>query len=321
MPRKSIPIISALLFSWLIFLSDPALANKCLFISSYHSGYAWSDGVEHGLRKTLQDKCQIKKLDMDTKRNKDEESIKQAALSAKALIEEWHPDVVITADDNAAKYVIATYYRDAPIPFVFCGINWSVEEYGFPYTNTTGIVEVAPIGLLLNKADTILGGTKSAVYIGADTFTERKNLERFATAASDHKLTLKSHLVSTSSEWMEAYSAGQDYDFLILGSNSGIKDWDHSAITQFVHTHTRKLSATNHGWMLPYTMLGFTKVPEEHGVWAGKAAIAILNGTRPDSIPVASNRKWDLWMNQGIVNSSGIEIPEYLSRSSKKVTN
>ncbi|MCU7844476.1 MAG: hypothetical protein KZQ93_11620 [Candidatus Thiodiazotropha sp. (ex Monitilora ramsayi)] len=257
---------------------------------------------------------------MDTKRHKDEASIKQAALSAKAIIDEWQPDVVITADDNAAKYVIATYYRDASIPFVFCGINWSIEEYEFPYTNTTGIVEVAPIGLLLVKVVNILGGADSAVYIGADTLTERKNLQRFATAAHDFEITLKSHLVGTSSDWMKAYKAAQNHDFLIIGSNSGINDWDNTDIKEFVQTHTRRLSATNHGWMLPYTILGFTKVPEEHGVWAGKAAIAILNGTRPNDIPIVSNRRWDLWINDVIVKSSGIEIPDTLARIAKKAS-
>ncbi len=308
-PRKFIPLVSFLLFSLLIYLPHPALASKCLFISSYHTGYEWSDGVELGLRNTLQGECEIKQFNMDTKRHKDEASIKQAALTAKALIDEWQPDVVITADDNAAKYVIAPYYRDAPIPFVFCGINWDAEEYGLPYTNTTGIVEVAPIGLLLTKAISILGGASSAVYIGADTLTERKNLQRFTTAANDHRISLKSYLVNTSSEWMKAYTTGQNHDFLIIGSNSGISDWDNTAIKQFVHTHTRKLSATNHGWMLSYTMLGFTKVPEEQGVWAGKAAIAVLDGARPNDMPIVSNRKWDIWMNDEIVKASGIQIP------------
>ena len=140
--RKFIPYSSYLIFTFLYFLSHSVLASKCLFISSYHTGYEWSDGVELGLRSTLQGECEIKQFDMDTKRNKDETSIKQAALAAKALIDEWQPDVVITADDNAAKHVIASHYRDAPIPFVFCGVNWSVEEYGFPYANTLSLIHI-----------------------------------------------------------------------------------------------------------------------------------------------------------------------------------
>jgi ABC-type uncharacterized transport system substrate-binding protein len=72
--------------------------------------------------------------------------------------------------------------------------------------------------------------------------------------------------------------------------------------------------------MLPYTMLGFTKIPEEQGVWAGKAAIAILNGARPNDIPIVSNRKWDIWINDGILKSSGIQMPDTLARKAKKVS-
>jgi ABC-type uncharacterized transport system substrate-binding protein len=318
--RDFIRHISLMLFSFFSITPYPALASKCLFISSYHSGYAWSDGVERGLRKTLNGACEIIQYDMDSKRNKDEESIKQAAVVAKSLIEEWKPDVVIAADDNAAKYVIQTYYRDASIPFVFCGINWDIRDYDLPYSNTTGMVEVAPIGLLINKAIDILGGAHSALYIGADTLTERKNLERFITVSKDHNITLKSRLVSSTSEWRDAYIAGQMYDFVIIGSNSGIKDWDTVTIKQLVRTHTHKLSTTNHGWMMPYTLLGFTKNPEEQGVWAGNAALAILQGVKPSNIPITSNKKWDIWINDDIFKSSSIDIPDDLIRNANKVS-
>jgi hypothetical protein len=49
---------------------------------------------------------------MDAKRHKEPEEIAQKALEAKALIEAWRPDVVITADDDAAQYLIMPFYKD-----------------------------------------------------------------------------------------------------------------------------------------------------------------------------------------------------------------
>ena len=43
---------------------------------------------------------------MDTKRRSSTEDKKNSAVAAKAVIESWKPDVVITADDNAVKYLI-----------------------------------------------------------------------------------------------------------------------------------------------------------------------------------------------------------------------
>jgi ABC-type uncharacterized transport system substrate-binding protein len=152
--KPMILVASASLF--LSCLSVPLTASsgagKCLYVSSYHRGYAWSDGVEQGLRKVLTGHCEIRQIDMDTKRNKSAEFKQSAAVAVKREIETWQPDVVIVSDDNAAKYVVQQYYRDAATPFVFSGVNWTVKEYGFPYSNVTGIIEVAPLEAMLTHA-------------------------------------------------------------------------------------------------------------------------------------------------------------------------
>ena len=51
----------------------------------------------------------------------------------------------------------------------------------------------------------------------------------------------------------------QSASFVIMGSNSGISDWDANAAGRIALRVSRKLSTTNHGWMMPYTMLGFMR--------------------------------------------------------------
>jgi ABC-type uncharacterized transport system substrate-binding protein len=149
--QKTLIVASSLFLSMLVVPSTASSgANKCLYVSSYHRGYAWSDGVEQGLRKVLTGHCEIRQIDMDTKRNKSAEFKQSAAAAVKREIESWKPDVVIVSDDNAAKYVVKEYYRDADTPFVFSGVNWTVKEYGFPYSNVTGIIEVAPLEAMLS---------------------------------------------------------------------------------------------------------------------------------------------------------------------------
>ncbi len=292
---------------------------KCLFISSYHQGYEWSDGVERGLRTGLKDVCELKQFDMDTKRHKQVAEIQQAAEEARALIDAWQPDVVITADDNAMKYIVQPFYKDHAIPFVFCGINWTVEGYGLPYKNTTGMVEVAPIGVMFNQAKSILNRARKAMYIGANTLTEEKNLSRFEKAAVIEGVTLEHRLVSSMEEWLKAYRQAQNYDFVIIGSNSGINDWQEDRVTEAVRGATRSLSLTNHEWMMPYTLLGFTKIPEEQGEWAAQVVTSVLEGSSPSDIPVVSNRKWEFWINDDILDQSGIRLPDPLIRKAKKL--
>lgn len=300
-----------------LFVPQEVWAKKCLFVSSYHHGYAWSDGVERGVRQVLADECELKQFDMDTKRRKSEAEKQEAALKAKALIESWKPDIVITADDNAAKYLIQPFYKDAHIPFVFCGVNWTADEYGFPYSNVTGIVEVAPIRPMLSKAMSISGS--SAMYIGADTLTEKKNLSRFEDEAAELGITLDHRLAATTADWLRAYQEAQNSDFVIIGSKSGINDWDHARVVDEVGRISRQLSVTNHGWMMPYSMFGMTKVPEEHGEWAATTALAILSGTSPRDIPIVANRKWDMWVNQAWLDVAEIQLPKRLLARAKRI--
>ncbi|MCH9053085.1 MAG: hypothetical protein IIA72_18825 [Proteobacteria bacterium] len=296
-----------------------AATKKCLFVSSYHQGYAWSDGVERGLRSVLEGRCEIRQFDMNTKRKKTEADKKASALAAKAIIESWKPDIVITADDNAAKYLIQPFYKDHALPFVFCGVNWTAKEYGFPYSNVTGMIEVAPIVPMLERAREIVPVLKRAFYIGADTLTEQKNLRRFQEAAERMGFKLDHALAGTTEAWLEAYGRAQDYDLVIVGSKAGINDWDHERIQAGILRMARMLSVTNHGWMMPYTILGVTKIPEEHGQWAAKTALRILDGMSPTDIPIVANNQRDIWINKTILMAANVSLPEGLMRKGKKV--
>jgi ABC-type uncharacterized transport system substrate-binding protein len=302
-----------------LWVPHHALAAKCLFVSSYHRGYEWSDGVERGVRSVLEGRCELKQFDMDAKRLKETQDLEQKAREAKALIEAWQPDVVVTADDDAAKYLIMPFYKDHAIPFVFCGINWTVEEYGFPYRNATGMVEVAPVAPLFDKAEALLPQHGQAFYLGANTSTERKNLRRVQEEAERRGIRLESRLVDTTEAWLTELRVAQNYDFVVLGSHSGINDWDEATAHAGARQVSQRLSLTNHEWMMPYAMLGLTKVPEEQGEWAAQTALHILAGADPPSIPIVPNRKWDIWVNTALLETSGIRVPKPLLQKAKKV--
>jgi ABC-type uncharacterized transport system substrate-binding protein len=318
-PMTLVVTASLFLSSLVVPLTASSGAGKCLYVSSYHRGYAWSDGVEQGLRKVLTGHCEIRQIDMDTKRNKSVEFKQSAASEVKHEIETWQPDVVIVSDDNAAKYVVKQYYRDADTPFVFSGVNWTVKEYGFPYSNVTGIIEVAPLEAMLTNAIKYSGGAKKAIYLGADTLTEKKNLDRVAGASQKLGIELEGILVSSASEWKVQYRAAQDVDFIVMGSYSGISDWNKAEMAAFAVEHARKLTVTSHDWMMPFSTIGFTKIPQEQGEWAAQAAIEILKGKSPREIPIVANRNWDLWLNMAHLESTRITLPRKLLRKAKKI--
>ena len=256
---------------------------------------------------------------MDTKRNKNTTFIETQAKIVKDKIDKLKPDVVITSDDNAAKYLIAKYYKDSPIPFIFCGINWTVEKYGFPYSNVTGMIEVTPIKQLFSVAKEILS-PKTAIFIGDNTITDKKDLARFQKDAIDANIQLDDKLVETIEEWKDAYKDAQNkYDFVILGHNAAIKDWDDDHIKAFIQKNTKKLSLTTYTWMMDFAIIGFTILPEEQGHWAANATLALLDGYPIRKIKITTNKKWDIWLNKKIQKVTDINIPRKIRNKAKKI--
>jgi len=292
--------------------------KKCVYINSYHVGFVWSDTLSSHLKKELKDTCKILEFNMDSKRNKSLVFIKNKALEAKRLIDKEKPDIVITSDDNAAKYLIQPYFKNSKIPFVFSGVNWSAKEYGFPYSNVTGIIEVTPINELYKIAQYISKG-KRAIFIGDDTITDKKDLKQFIKFAIKRNISLDSALVNTTKEWKEAYKFAQKkYDFIILGHNSAIKDWNDKKIKTFLLKHSKKLVLTTYSWMVPFSTIGLTIRAEEQGQWAGNTAKAILNGYAIENIAITTNHIWNKYINMTLANLAKINIPKDILFNYKK---
>ncbi len=290
----------------------------CVFVSSYHRGYSWSDRLERGLRARMLDGCRIVRLDLDSKRRKTREEIQAAADRAFHTIVELDADVVLAADDNAVKHLVVPYLKGTRRPVVFAGVNWTVEEYGLPVPNVTGMVEVAPIAPMIRRAVELAPGARRATYVGASTLTEAKNYERIAESAKRFGVRLDAVYAADMAAWKRALAAAQERDFVIIGSSAGLDGWDDEEAAAHALAVTRRPSFTNHDWMMPVAAIGYTKVPEEQGEWAADSALAILGGMRPGDIPLVTNRKWDTWINEPLLAASGTRLPAALVDAAKR---
>jgi len=291
-------------------------ADKCLLVMSYHKGYAWNDGIEQGVKEVLQGNCELKIFYMDTKRNTASEYAAKKANEVKQLITFYKPDVVIAADDNAAKYVV-TQYKDSSIPFVFCGINWTAKTYGFPYKNVTGMVEVAPILPLLQVIKKAVKRVKHGVYLSADVITEHKDYAQYKKVYANNGIVLTAKFVKTMQQWKQAYINAQSSDFIIVNNNAGIVDWDKGRAIKIVSENSKKLSVTNYKWMMPYAMFAITKNAQEQGRWAGLVALEILSGVAVSDIPITINKEWSMFVNNKILALTNITLdPNTIKRAS-----
>jgi hypothetical protein len=282
---------------------------RCLYVSSYHAGYEWNDGIERGLESALQGRCELKKFYMDGKRQLGEAFAQAKALEAKQLVDTWKPDIIIAADDNASKFLIMPYFKNAAVPVVFCGLNWTADAYGYPYRNATGMIEVGPIEPLQTEVLATVKHARHGVFLSADEITQKKEFFML------QELYKRRGIAA----WQAAYTAAQNNaDFLVLGNNAGITDWDNAAARRYVYEHGRRFSVAYLDWMAPYAMLTMAKIADEQGEWSGKVALLILSGTPPSKIPVVANRRWNMFVNPRLLDKSGIRLsPDVLQKAMK----
>jgi ABC-type uncharacterized transport system substrate-binding protein len=292
---------------------------RCLYVSSYHAGYEWNDGIERGLESALQNRCEIKKFYMDGKRHLGEDYAQAKALEAKQLVHAWKPDIIIAADDNVSKFLIAPYFKDAAVPVVFCGLNWTADAYGYPYRNATGMIEVGPIEPLQVEVLAVVKHPRRGVFLSAEEITQKKEFSMVQELYKRRGIAMTHKQVSTMAAWQAAYKAAQDSaDFLVLGNNAGINDWDNAAARRYAYDHGRRFSVAYLDWMAPYAMLTMAKIADEQGEWSGKVALLILDGTPPSKIPVVANRRWNMFVNTRLLDKSGIRLsPDILQKAVK----
>lgn len=299
--------------------------KRVLYVDSYHRGYKWSDGITRGVllefNATLNkddsvdsslSSVELKILRMDTKRNQSSSYMQNAALKVKKVIEQWEPDVVIASDDNASKYLVIPYYKNADIPFVFCGINWDAGVYGYPYKNTTGMVEVGLVVDLVGRLKLIAKGERIG-FLGPDVISARKDL-RFLKNRSEIEFS-KELFARSVEQWQEGYLELQkNVDILFLSGRYGIPNWNEAEMKKFVENNTRIPSGSMDDFMAAYSLICFSKESEEQGAWAAKAAKRILAGESPSNIPIVTNKKSMIYLNMRLARKLGITFSEQLKK-------
>jgi ABC-type uncharacterized transport system substrate-binding protein len=106
-----------------------------------------------------------------------------------------------------------------------------------------------------------------------------------------------------------------EVDLVLLGNVAGINDWNEAAAAAFVAETVKVPVGAMYDFMMPYAMLGLTKVAAEQGIWSGKTALAILKGEKPSAIPIASNKEGQIMVNVKLASKAGVVFKPELVRN------
>lgn len=325
----------AILFLFLIFGSSPlctssvdAKKSKVLYVNSYHKTFLWSDSIERGLFETLDciDKyysaspdrvpvkidCSISPVElvvwrMDTKRNTDTDWRKAQALKIMDYIKTWKPDIVLLSDDNAAIFLGVPYLLNSRIPVIFCGTNWDASQYGFEKKNNiTGMVEVSLVEPLVRLLRQHAKGERLGV-IGADTLSDRRDSQYYQKILGEKAIESWANTVD---EFKRQYIALQKKtDIIILEDLFTLKGYDREDMVQFLTNNIKVPTGALYEIYAYQAMVTFANMGEEQGAYMGNTALRILNGERPEEIPLVTNKKAKIILNMKLAKKLEITFP------------
>lgn len=325
-------------FTCLIFLSlficSPfayAETFRILHVMSYHADWKWNKDQLNGFKSALTDKnTDYRIIELDTKRNNDEEQIQKKVIEAKKLVSEWKPHLIYVNDDNVQRYFTMDYVN-SKIPIVFSGLNRDPSEYNFIGSkNVTGVLEQEHFKATINLLNSISPNLKKiAVVVDSDP-TWKGVMSRIRNHLRDlpNIEVVDWALISSFSEYKEKIKSYQnEIDAIALlgvfnlvnedqqneGYESVLK-WttENSSVPDFSFWHTR----VERGTLCAVTVSGY-----EQGFLAGNMARQILvNKKSPQHIKMATSKVGVPVVNIARARKLGIKVDTDILLSSTIIT-
>ncbi len=303
----------------LLFLSGCGESpRRILYINSDHEGYAPSDEKMLAVQQAVAARPDIvlKIFFLDAQRQRDEKHLEARVREALETVEEFNPDVLIAADDDAVKHVIAPHFRKGRIPVVFCGVDWTCQQYGLPTAQVTGMLEVPPVRETVHALRDNVPSVRNCFVLSGNSVSDRKNARTLETLLRGEGLHSETILVKDFDEWKRHFDAANNTaDAVFLPSMGGIDGWDDTKAYEFVFRTIRKPVFTCERSMMRFAVFGFTMVESEQGQWAVRTALEILSGKSPVDFSVAVNRETRGYINPVLAARIELEFkPETLAR-------
>jgi ABC-type uncharacterized transport system substrate-binding protein len=306
MSFKKVPSATFFLVACCLFLltgCNKTGEKKIFYINSYHNGYPSSDDIRDGMMETLDgEEVTLEIFYMDTKLHPEKEQVGATVKEVLQKMEDFAPDLVIASDDNAVGLVVKLYLNGKEVPVVFCGVNWSAEQYGLG-ENVTGMLEVLPLRECIQTIKDQNPDIRRISVLSENSQSERNNTRLLDTLYQNLGMKVEYHLVDDFEQWKAAFKeVSFSSDLIYLPTNGAIRNWNHDEAVAFVEQNLHVPTITCDDFMMDYCVFGLTKVAKEQGVWAAKTALRILNGSSPSEIPISRNSQFHAYLNQSLAH-------------------
>lgn len=307
--------LSLWLLAAFLLLGAPAASHaefKVLVVMSYEADNPWVKEIRAGVESVLGPMSDIVYFYLNTKVDRD--GGPRRAQKAYDLYQRLQPQGVIAADDDAQAMFVVPFLREkVGTPVMFNGVNAAAEQYGFPASNVSGVLERAHVRESLAFIKQLLPTVQRACFITNDVpagLALRTQVEE--EQATYPAKVVAFHLVKRADD-IEALgdTLRTNCDTLFIDSLEGILDLESRPMNN-------AQAVALLGRVYPGPILGGNRYQVEQGAWAavvktgqeqGETSADMLlramRGTPVAEIPVTRNSR-----GQRVINITAIEAHE-----------
>ncbi|SDB36360.1 PAS domain S-box-containing protein [Desulfonatronum thiosulfatophilum] len=287
----------------LLLLLLPGLAGaekekrRVFYLNSYHHGYAWSDHLQEGIRRGLEQgryhiELQIEYMDA---KKYHYENITDTLLSLyQNKFAQERYDIVIVSDNDAYNFILEHRDRLFPdIPVVFCGLN-DVDPADIDHSFATGILENIGVRDTLELALSIHPNKNLVVVIGDESTTGvaiRGQIEEVMPYFAD-RLEFEfwgRYSLQEIQDRVQSLPRNAFLFFIPFFHNVGGQFMSASEVLEAVSEVTDLPIYSNWEFLLGHGMVGGRLLSgHRHGNIVADMALRIMEGAPPSDIPIIS---------------------------------
>jgi ABC-type uncharacterized transport system substrate-binding protein len=235
---------------------------------------------------------------------------------------------VIAADDNAQSMFVVPYLKNkVKTPVMFCGVNASPEQYGYPASNVSGILERLHISESIAFAKQIQPDIKTVGFImkaRPASKQVRAQVERekagYQAKVIDFEMpkTFEDALVM-----IKALKSG--CDLLFIETLQGVTGPDGNPLSDsrampiVVKTFGKPTVGSTKYAVELGILCAVVKTGQEQGAVAASMLLKAMKGTPPTNIPIRKNLHGKRVINVDTMIQLGIKPKSIILRSSELV--
>lgn len=286
---------------------------KILVVMSYEENFPWCREIREGIDSILSDSHEIRYFYMDTKINLAGGTEK--ASQAWELFQDIKPVGVIAADDNAQSMFVVPYLKDrVTTPVMFCGVNAEPEQYGYPASNVSGILERLHIAESIAFAQQLMPTITSFSFITKKGPVSQLLLNQIEKEKEDYTVEFVDFVMPANKQEAIAMAAAQkeSSDLLFMETLQGISDeqgrsMEEREIMPLVARAFGKPIIGSNKYAVQYAALcAVVKTGQEQGSSAAMMLLEAMNGKPVEQLPIITNRYGKRIINVAVMKELGI---------------